>query len=348
MAPQLLLLLLLHVLSARIATAASAEQLPDEHLLLSPRRLRRRHDITELLRTPRSHELVRQEDLPRAWDWRNATVDAGGPRNYVTPVTNMHVPAGKCGCCFAHAATAVLADRMNIKQKGSWPVTQLSIQNVIDCGNAGSCRDGGDERAVYAYGAKYGIPPETCSPFTAQDHQCNASRQCYTCWPRCAPVAAHSRLTVAEHGSVQGLDQMKAEIFLRGPISCGIDTTPGARAYTGGVYAEALSRPDPNHSVTVVGWGVEEGSGVEYWVVKNNWGEPWGERGFMRLVTSAYRGGGGGAGGEEEVGAGGGEAAGRRVHGAGGAGGVDYTLGLESDCSFAVPDRWVPASELGL
>ena len=72
---------------------------------------------------------------------------------------------------------------------------------------------------------------------------------------------------------------MQKEIFNRGPISCGIDAQP-ILEYQGGIYKGAGGGTD--HVISVVGWGSEGGS--EYWIVRNSWGEFWGEMGYIRVA----------------------------------------------------------------
>ena len=43
-----------------------------------------------------------------------------------------------------------------------------------------------------------------------------------------------------------------------------------------------------DHAVVAVGWGTEESSGEDYWLIKNSWGEYWGENGYIKIKRGLY------------------------------------------------------------
>lgn len=73
------------------------------------------------------------------------------------------------------------------------------------------------------------------------------------------------------------------EIYQRGPIACYICSTPDFRYnYTGGIYNDTTGADCGNHVVSIVGWGVE--NGTKYWWGRNSWGTYWGIDGMFKLV----------------------------------------------------------------
>lgn len=221
--------------------------------------------------------------VPDSLDYRNIN-----GANYATVSRNQHLPQ-YCGSCWAFASSSALADRIKIATKGVFPEVELAPQVLLNCVGSSSTCHGGSPAQAYEYIRQKGIPDETCAPYQAMDLPCTAENICKNCdedfkqpTAKCGAVSNFTAYYVDEHGAVNGTQNMMAEIAARGPIACVISVPAALETYTGGIFNDTTGLIEPDHVVSVVGWGEE--NSVPYWIVRNSWGTFWGETGWFRLI----------------------------------------------------------------
>jgi len=241
-----------------------------------------------------------QSDYPENFSWCNKD-----GKSFCTMSRNQHIPQ-YCGSCWAHGTMSALADRIKIARNAQGVDINLSIQHMLNCGNAGSCHGGsidGPYQWVYSISKKTGsgISYETSNPYLACssdssegfckkiDTTCKPINIARTCGSfsqeggPCTGLSKYPNATVAEYGSISGKSAMMKEIYNRGPIACGIDANPLLN-YEKGVMK--LEGQGIDHVVSVVGWATDAENGFQ-WIVRNSWGEYWGEMGYLRVAEGA-------------------------------------------------------------
>eukprot|EP00928_Gymnodinium_smaydae_P001669 TRINITY_DN105_c1_g1_i6.p1 TRINITY_DN105_c1_g1~~TRINITY_DN105_c1_g1_i6.p1 ORF type:complete len:400 (-),score=106.27 TRINITY_DN105_c1_g1_i6:343-1542(-) len=239
------------------------------------------------------------EELPGDFSWCNKD-----GVNYCSMSRNQHIPQ-YCGSCWAHGAVSALADRIKIARKGQGVDINPSVQHLLNCGNVGSCH-GGSVDGPYQWLLEIsktgtGISYETANPYLActpestegfckhVDTTCkpiNVARTCGSFGAEggpCTGLSSYPNATISDYGSIEGHEAMMKEIYHRGPISCGIDANPLLN-YESGIITKEGEGID--HVISVVGWGNDEKEGF-YWIVRNSWGEYWGEMGYVRVAKGA-------------------------------------------------------------
>jgi len=229
-------------------------------------------------------------------DYRTSENPEGRP--LVTPTKDQ----GMCGSCWSFSATGALEGLMlkhnKAPQQGGTNDADpnvwlgLSEQQLVDCTLAPNGRrkmgpfvnhgcDGGWPTNAFIYaGVNEGLMGEWDYPYNSG----------YTYEPNsfCAYDSSFDGLDGNLPGQCYSVtpdneDELAAALYYNGPVTIVVDS--------GGVdwqlYREGIAEPRDcapnvlNHAVLLVGYGVENGQ--KYWIIKNSWGDWWGEGGYMRL-----------------------------------------------------------------
>ncbi|GJN32954.1 hypothetical protein PR202_gb21502 [Eleusine coracana subsp. coracana] len=199
--------------------------------------------------------------VPNSVDWRS--------KGAVTPPRSQM----SCGSCWAFATVASIESLYKLKTGRLVP---LSEQELVDCdtppGDHGCA--GGWPGVAMEWIARNGGGLATAEAYPYESRQ-----------GRCRRDGARVGVAGIRGGAaVARRDEAALErAVARQPVTALINGD-GFQFYRGGVFSGACDARRTNHAVTVVGYGAEPGpGGRKYWIVKNSWGEGWGEKGYVRM-----------------------------------------------------------------
>jgi C1A family cysteine protease len=196
------------------------------------------------------------QTIPANYDWRDKGV-----------VTSVKAQ-GNCGSCYAFASVGNIESIYAIKYG---VLLDLSEQQIINCDSTQRGCNGGNIGTVYDYIIKAGLGLENFMKYVERKQTCTSFH----------PYAKIKGRKFA--GSINE-DYIKSFLIKYGPLAAAVNGSL-FKYYKSGVFrysAEQCSPYNLNHAVVIVGYGVTN-NGVEYWIVKNQWGPYWGEDGFIRI-----------------------------------------------------------------
>ena len=200
---------------------------------------------------------------PESIDWR--------AKGAVTPVKNQ----GQCGSCWSFSATGAM-EGANFLKNGK--LVSLSEQQLVDCSAAEGdkgCFGGLMDNAFKYVIQNGGIDTESDYPYFARTGSCAAAK------------AKNHAVKLLSYYDVSPNNEISLESAVAmQPVSVAIEADqPNFQFYKSGVF-NAQCGTNLDHGVLVVGYGVDS-NGSKYWIVKNSWGEGWGDNGYILMAKNS-------------------------------------------------------------
>lgn len=183
-------------------------------------------------------------------NWRNVP-------GVVQPVQNQ----GSCGSCWAFAAIAALEGQMMIVNNRS---QKLSEQEVLDCVPERGCNGGWDYHVWHHATKSDGVTSSAQTPYVGFTNG-------RTCNMRNSRISG-SAVTTWRHASSSEQDILR--LLQDGPLFIVYHVSSEFHLYRSGIYQDTRNLCQDkriNHAVLLTGAGTE--NGLEYWIMKNSWGE---------------------------------------------------------------------------
>jgi len=186
---------------------------------------------------------------------------------------------GQCGSCWAFGCVESSSDRLCIASQGKKNYTfPLSVEQLVSCNVGGleGC-SGGDPITAFLYTAEWGLPKDSCFPYTA------GSGTAPPCASECVngdpwDLYYNSVSSIRWHLTMSGIMD---SLFTNGPVEACFTVYEDFMKYKSGIYVHNTGDALGGHCIKLIGWGVE--NNVEYWIAQNSWGTRWGESGFFRI-----------------------------------------------------------------
>ena len=208
------------------------------------------------------HIVTSKNAAPDSWDWRD--------KGYVSHVKDQ----ASCGSCWAFSTMANLEGQY-YKKKGT--MVTLSEQMLVDCDTIDSACNGGLMEYAFTWLKQNGgIMTDADYPYVGYKQSCKTDPSKYNDMK----VTGYKKLNYPADE-----EEMKEFLYETSPLIVGLNGTP-LQTYSGGIIDKTSSEcpsSELNHVGILVGYGHDDASGKDYWIVKNSWGEKWGENGYFRI-----------------------------------------------------------------